>query len=60
MFWFAIVPPLWFRVMDPILLAHTGGDPKKINFDPKRREALIERYGLEEAADVEETDLMAV
>ena len=59
MFWFAIVPPLWFRVMDPILLAHTGGDPKKINFDPKRREALIERYGLEEAAEVEETDLMA-
>lgn len=46
MFLVALVPPLWFRVMDPILLEHVERDPKRIHFDPKRREALCKRYGL--------------
>jgi alkane 1-monooxygenase len=46
MFLVALVPPLWFRVMDPILLQHVERDPKQIHFDPKRREALCKRYGL--------------
>ncbi|MGB5811716.1 MAG: alkane 1-monooxygenase [Polyangiales bacterium] len=44
----SLVPPLWFRVMDPILLAHTDHDPARINFDPKRRATLCARYRLED------------
>jgi alkane 1-monooxygenase len=46
MFLVAVIPPLWFRVMDPLLLSHTDRDPQRINFDPKRREALCARYDL--------------
>jgi alkane 1-monooxygenase len=49
MFLVAWVPPLWFRVMNPRLLEHTAHDPARINFDPKRRAALCQRYGLEGA-----------
>ncbi|MGI9262177.1 MAG: alkane 1-monooxygenase, partial [Woeseiaceae bacterium] len=42
----AWVPWLWYRVMDPKLLAlpHIDGDLAKINIDPDKREALRERY----------------
>jgi alkane 1-monooxygenase len=50
----SLVPPLWFRVMDPLLLAHTEHDPARINFDPRRRAALCGRYGLEDAQKLEE------
>jgi alkane 1-monooxygenase len=46
MFVLAYIPWLWFRVMDPRLLAAVGHDPRRINFDPSRREALMQRYGL--------------
>jgi alkane 1-monooxygenase len=46
MFLVAYLPPLWFRVMDPRLLAAVQGDVQRINFQPGRREALIRRYGL--------------
>jgi alkane 1-monooxygenase len=46
MFVLAYIPWLWFRVMDPRLLAAVGHDPQRINFDPSRREALMQRYGL--------------
>ena len=55
MFLVALVPSLWFRVMDPLLLAHTQGSPERINFDPRRRAALCARYGLEDAQALEET-----
>ena len=48
MFVFAVVPPLWFRVMDPLLLEHVGHDASRIHFYPPRREALCARYGLAE------------
>lgn len=38
-------PPLYFRVMDPLLLAQAGGDLGRINVDPARRAALELRYG---------------
>ena len=41
----AAVPPLWFRVMDPRVVAHYGGDVTKANLDPARRDALLARYG---------------
>jgi len=47
MFPIAYLPPLWFRVMDPRLLAlrHIGGDLDRVNVDPRRREAIYARYG---------------
>jgi alkane 1-monooxygenase len=55
MFLVALVPALWFRVMDPLLLAHAERDPQRINFDPKRHAALCARYELEELVPVEGT-----
>jgi alkane 1-monooxygenase len=60
MFLMAAIPPLWFRVMDPRLLEHTQRDPQRIHFDPKRRQALCERYQLEATPDVEPAHLRSV
>ena len=46
MFPIALIPPLWFRIMDPLLLEHTNREPSRINFCPRRRAALIARYQL--------------
>lgn len=45
MFLLAYVPPLWFRVMDPRVLAlsHVQGDPARLNIDP--RHPLMKREG---------------
>lgn len=39
------VPALYFRVMDPRLLAQAGGDLGRINVDPRRRARIEARYG---------------
>lgn len=44
MFLLAYVPALWFRVMDPRLVAAVDGDASRVNFQPERREALLRRY----------------
>ena len=43
----AYVPNLWFRVMDPRLLAlpDVQGDLDKVNIDPAARGALLRKYG---------------
>jgi len=43
----AWVPWLWFRVMDPKLLAlpHVGGDLGRLNIDPVARIAIEAKYG---------------
>lgn len=41
----AFVPPLWRRVMDPLVLAHYDGDVTRANLHPRRRAALLRRYG---------------
>jgi alkane 1-monooxygenase len=46
----AYVPALWFRVMDPRVLAHYGGDVRRANLHPPRREALLARYGRRDQA----------
>jgi len=46
MFLLAYVPILWFRVMDRRLLALVGADVERINFDPDRRESLMQQYDL--------------
>ncbi len=44
MFTLAYGPPLWFRVMDPLLLEAVGRDAERINFQPCKRERLMEKY----------------
>lgn len=46
MFTIAYFPPLWFRIMDRRLLEAVARDPRRINFDPAKRQALMRRYGL--------------
>ncbi|UUZ51023.1 hypothetical protein LP420_16340 [Massilia sp. B-10] len=46
MFLLAYFPPLFFRVMNPRLLAAVGSDPERINFQPSKRERLIQQYAL--------------
>ncbi|MOA28877.1 Alkane 1-monooxygenase 1 [compost metagenome] len=50
MYLLAYCPPLWFRVMNPRLLAAVHGDATRINFQPGKREQLMQRYGLQESA----------
>jgi len=47
MFPLSYVPWLWFRVMDPRLLAlpHVAGDLDRINIDPRQRDQVEARYG---------------
>ncbi|MDE2606615.1 MAG: alkane 1-monooxygenase [Burkholderiales bacterium] len=52
MFPLAYLPPLWFRVMDPRLLAlpQVQGDPDRVNIDPRRRERIRRRILGKDAA----------
>ncbi len=47
MFPLAYMPPLWFRVMDPRLLAlpHVQGKLARVNIDPRSRARIDARYG---------------
>jgi alkane 1-monooxygenase len=47
MFPLAYIPPLWFRVMNPRLLSlpHVQGNLDRVNIDPRKREAIHQRYG---------------
>ena len=47
MYLVAMVPPLWYAIMDPRLLAlrHINGDLSRVNIEPTRRAALEARYG---------------
>ena len=41
----AYLPWLWFRVMDPKVVAHYQGDMSRANIKPSIREQVIARYG---------------
>lgn len=41
---FAMLPPLWRRVMDHRVLAHYGGDITKVNILPRRRAEIMARH----------------
>ena len=42
----ALIPPLWYRVMDRRLLAHYGGDVTRANIQPpSSRRRVLARYG---------------
>jgi len=42
----AYIPWLWYRIMDPRLLAlpHVRGDLDKVNIDPAKREKILKKY----------------
>lgn len=44
MFLLAVVPPLWFSVIDPMLMKWAGNDLDKVNIDPKNRQRLYAKY----------------
>jgi alkane 1-monooxygenase len=41
----ALVPPLWFAVMDARVLRHFGGDITRANIQPSRRDRILRKYG---------------
>lgn len=45
----AYVPWLWFRLMDPKVVAHYGGDMRKANIKPALREQVIAKYAAQSA-----------
>ena len=45
--WF---PPLWRRVMDPLLVEHYKGDLTRANIQPRARKRILARYGAEAQA----------
>jgi len=51
MFPLAYVPHLWFKVMDPRLMAlpHVRGDLSRVNIDPASRHEILARYGVNQA-----------
>ena len=46
MFFLAYLPPLWYRVMDPLLIKTLNGDVARINFLPSAKDRLIKKFGL--------------
>lgn len=40
----ALIPPLWFRVMNPRVLAHFDGDMGRANIQPRQRDRVLEKY----------------
>ncbi|MBF6328023.1 alkane 1-monooxygenase [Nocardia transvalensis] len=44
---FAVIPPLWRRVMDPRLLAHYDGDITRANIHPRKRDKVLATHGHE-------------
>jgi alkane 1-monooxygenase len=44
MFFLAMIPPLWRRVMDPRLVKQVGGDMTKVNIDPDVRERMLAQH----------------
>jgi alkane 1-monooxygenase len=51
-FGMAAIPWLWFKVMDPKVMAWAGGDISKVNIDPDKRDALSRKYGQRSSAVV--------
>jgi alkane 1-monooxygenase len=41
----AWIPPLWRRIMDPILLDHYEGDVTRANIQPRKRGKILAAYG---------------
>jgi alkane 1-monooxygenase len=46
----AYATPLWYRVIDPMVVAHYGGDVTKANILPRKREKILAKYGAAQTA----------
>jgi len=46
MFLACYVPAVWFRLMDPKVVAWAGGEASRIHFQPGRKAALVSAYSL--------------
>jgi alkane 1-monooxygenase len=46
MFLACYIPPLWFRLMDPHVVAWAEGDASRIHFQAGRKAGLVRRHGL--------------
>ena len=46
----ALIPPLWFKVMDKRVLAHFDGDITRANIQPSKRDKVLRKYGAPAAA----------
>src|SRR5581483_6127695 len=46
----AYVTPLWFRKIDPLVVAHYGGDVTRANILPRKRAKVLAKWGGSEAA----------
>lgn len=42
----ALIPPLWYKMMDKRVLEHYKGDLSKVNIYPPKRDAIYQKYGL--------------
>ena len=47
----AYATPLWFRVIDPMVVAHYGGDLSRANILPRKREKILAKYGSAQAQE---------
>lgn len=50
---YALVPPIWRRVMDDRIIEYYGGDVTKLNIHPPKREKILKRYGITDPETVE-------
>jgi alkane 1-monooxygenase len=50
MYLVSYIPPLWFLLMDPRVVANAQGKARNINFQPNKKQSLIQKYHLTEAA----------
>lgn len=44
MFLLAMIPPLWFKVIDPLLMKRVDHDLEKVNILQSKRDSLVARY----------------
>ena len=49
----AYLPPLWFRPIDPRVVAWAQGDASRIHVQPGKKTVLMRRYGKRHAGAVE-------
>ena len=42
---YALIPPLWRRMMDQRTVDHYGGDMSRLNIHPRKREKILRKYG---------------
>ncbi|NGY06431.1 alkane 1-monooxygenase [Solimonas terrae] len=48
----AYIPPLWFKIMDPKVVAHYHGDMRLANIKPSRHDEVIARYAAQRSSGV--------